>query len=129
MKPTAKVAVAVAGGYLLGRRKKAKMAIALGSWLIGRKLNINIREIARDSIKGLTESPEFAKLSEEVKQELLESGRNSATTALTSQMDRLSENLHNRTAELSNGNGQSAQPVNAQENAEKSKVSSGQQNS
>ena len=38
MSATTKIAVGVASGYLLGRRKKLRLAMTVGSMLAGRKL-------------------------------------------------------------------------------------------
>ncbi|MFD0459966.1 hypothetical protein ACFQ2H_37365 [Streptomyces violaceoruber] len=35
------MAAAVAGGYLLGRTKKAKLAFAVGSYLVGRRVGLS----------------------------------------------------------------------------------------
>ena len=42
-----KIAVAIAGGYLLGRTKKAKLALGLGMLLAGKKITLDPQQLAR----------------------------------------------------------------------------------
>ena len=47
MMNNAKIGVALVGGYFLGRTKKAKMAIGLGMFLAGKKLNLDPKQLGK----------------------------------------------------------------------------------
>ncbi|MFD5429552.1 hypothetical protein [Streptomyces sp. NPDC127084] len=99
MTTNVKIGVAVVGGYFLGRTRKAKLAIGLGMFLAGRKLNLDPRHIG----KVLANSPVLGSLNEQVRRELVETTRSAATTALTERATSLAESLHQRTLELNQG--------------------------
>jgi hypothetical protein len=96
--PSTKVGVAVAGGYLLGRTKKARLAIALGSWLLGKKLDP--KELGKEAFQQLSQRPEFAKLTGDMRGELLSVGRAAAIAAMNSRIERLATSLDSRTSQL-----------------------------
>ncbi|REF37863.1 hypothetical protein [Thermasporomyces composti] len=98
MKTTTKVALAVAGGYVLGRRKKARAALVMGSWLVGKKLDP--KTLLREAVTKVAESPEVAKLREDVRNELVASGRAAANAAISSTLEKVSDSLHQRTEAL-----------------------------
>jgi hypothetical protein len=101
MNNSTKVVIAVAGGYVLGRRHKAKMALLLGSWLLGKRLNFNLKQMGQDALQQLASTPEVAKLGGTVRDELVHAGRNAAVSVLSGRMDKLSDRLHEGTAALS----------------------------
>jgi cobalt-zinc-cadmium efflux system membrane fusion protein len=47
MSDNSKIALGVAGGYLLGRTKKMKLALSLGGLLIGQKIPTNPRDLLK----------------------------------------------------------------------------------
>ncbi|MBM7440180.1 hypothetical protein [Streptomyces sp. HB132] len=85
-------ATALVGGYLLGRTKKAKVAIGLGMFLAGKKLSPDPRQLGR-LVAG---SPLLSGLTDQVRTELFEATKAAAGSALTSRMNRLSESLGER---------------------------------
>ncbi|MFF1400663.1 hypothetical protein ACFVZD_43880 [Streptomyces sp. NPDC058287] len=89
----ATTAAALVGGYLLGRTKKAKMAIGVGMFLAGRKLDLDPRRIG----KLLAASPVTAALSEQVRGELFEATKSAATQALTKRASGFADSLQQRT--------------------------------
>src|SRR6185503_7986019 len=100
MNESAKVGLAVAGGYLLGRTKKAKLAISLGTWLIGKRLNVDPKELGKQALGQLAQRPEVAKLAGDVRGELFQAGKAAAKTAMTGRLERLAEGLEARTERL-----------------------------
>ncbi|WP_407548171.1 hypothetical protein QOM21_03855 [Streptomyces sp. Pv4-95] len=92
----AKIGAAVVGGYLLGRTKKAKMAIGLGMFLAGRKLSLNPRELG----KLVANSPVLGPLNDQVRAELVDATKSAATSAMTQRMSHLADSLHERTLGL-----------------------------
>ncbi len=100
MNNSTKVAVAVIGGYFLGRRRKARTALMLGSWLLGKRLNLNLQSLGREALGQLTAHPEIAKLGSSIRDELIQSVRGAALASVTGRMESLSDRLHERTATL-----------------------------
>ncbi|MFG2196387.1 hypothetical protein [Streptomyces sp. NPDC048639] len=96
MMTNGKIAVALVGGYLLGRTKKAKLAIGLGMFLAGKKLSLDPQQLG----KLLANSPALSGLSSQARQQLLDATKSAATTALTSRANSLAESLHQRTLSL-----------------------------
>ncbi|MEY9991503.1 cobalamin biosynthesis protein CobT [Streptomyces sp. V4I8] len=90
----AKIGTALLGGYLLGRTKKAKLAISLGALLAGSRIKPG--QVG----KALQESPFVHTLTDQVRSELTGVGKAAATTVLSSKADHLAETLHQRTAGL-----------------------------
>ncbi len=102
MMTNAKIATAVAGGYLLGRTKKGKLALSLGMMLAGRKLRLNPQDLAR-TVAGsrLLSGP-----SDQVRKDLLEGTKSAAGSALEGRMNSLADSLHERSAALEGGDGE-----------------------
>jgi septal ring-binding cell division protein DamX len=91
-----KIAVAVTGGYLLGRTKKAKLAIGLGLMLAGKKITLDPQHLAR-AIAG---APLLNGLNAQVRKELVDATKAAATKALTTRANGLADSLQERTASL-----------------------------
>ncbi|MGY5126516.1 hypothetical protein [Streptomyces nigrescens] len=99
MMSNAKIGVALVGGYLLGRTKKAKMAIGLGMFLAGKKLNLDPKQLGTL----VANSPVLGPLNDQVRKELVDATKAAAGTALTQRMSGLADSLHERTAALTEG--------------------------
>src|SRR3954453_12909041 len=88
----ARVALAVGGGYLLGRTKKLRLAITLGSYVAGRKLaGQGAGGMLGQSLQVLRSSPELDRLREQLKG----AGRNAAMSAATQSLGRVTERIEN----------------------------------
>ncbi|MGX1135431.1 hypothetical protein RKD49_007621 [Streptomyces glaucescens] len=90
----AKIGAALLGGYVLGRTKKGKLAIGLGSMLAGSR--INPAQVG----KMLQDSPFVDTLTKQVRTELAGAGKAAATSVLTAKADNLADALHARTTGL-----------------------------
>ncbi|MEX2981763.1 ABC transporter substrate-binding protein [Streptomyces sp. C36] len=88
----AKMGAAVLGGYVLGRTKKAKLAIGLGSLLAGSRVKPG------QLGKVLAESPFLSNVNDQVRRELVSAGKAAATSVLTAKAEHLADSLHERTA-------------------------------
>ncbi|MFC8092324.1 ABC transporter substrate-binding protein [Streptomyces sp. NPDC057301] len=82
------------GGYLLGRSKKAKLALGLGALLAGSRMNPG--QVGR----ALHESPFVHTLTDQVRSELTGAGKAAATTLLSAKADNLADAIHERTSGL-----------------------------
>ncbi|MFD5895617.1 hypothetical protein [Streptomyces sp. NPDC060366] len=91
-----KIGVALVGGYLLGRTKKAKMAIGFGMFLAGKKLSFDPKQLG----KLVANSPVLGTLNDQVRKELVDATKSAATNALTQRASGLADSLHQRTLGL-----------------------------
>ncbi|WP_405835845.1 hypothetical protein OG528_02665 [Streptomyces platensis] len=99
MMTNAKIGVALVGGYFLGRTKKAKMALGLGLFLAGKKLNLDPKQLGTL----IANSPVLGPLNDQVRKELVDATKAAAGTALTQRMSGLADSLHERTVALNEG--------------------------
>ena len=76
MKVTTKIALAaaVAGGYLLGRMKKGRLAFAVATYVAGRRFGLDPQQLATEGLKRLSEVPAVAELQEQLRGELMNAG-------------------------------------------------------
>ena len=95
-----KLALAVIGGYLLGRTKKMKLAIMLGGALAGKKISTDPTALLGMVSKLVQSSPELQKLDSAVRGRLLEAGKDAALAVASSRMESLTDNLVNRVENL-----------------------------
>lgn len=89
----ATMGAAVLGGYLLGRTKKAKIALGLSALLAGSRVRPGQLGKALDA-------PFLGDLTRQVRAELTGAGKAAATSVLSSKADNLAGALHERTAGL-----------------------------
>ena len=97
MSDALKIGTALAGGYLLGRTKKAKAAVGLALWLTGRG---RPRDWVRQGVLSLAQTPEFQDVLKQARGPLLESAKGVAGSTLNSRLNSLSDDLHRRTTSL-----------------------------
>lgn len=113
MKCGVRVALGVTGGYLLGRTKKFRLALMLGGLMAGRRVG-SPRQLLAQGAELLRGSPEFARLSEELRGRLLDAGKQAAVAVATQQVDSLTERVSKRLGALGDhhpaDNGSGAQP-------------------
>jgi hypothetical protein len=96
MKTGARVGLAITAGYVLGRLHKMKWALGLAA-LAGRKrLPGGSAGLLEQGAKFLASSPELAKLTEEMRGQLMEAGKAAAVAAVSSKMNSLSDDLRER---------------------------------
>ncbi|MFI1933021.1 hypothetical protein [Streptomyces sp. NPDC020330] len=101
MTKNAKIGAALVGGYLLGRTKKAKLALGFGMFLLGKKVDLDPRQIGRL----LADSPVLGSLNDQVRKELVDATRTAATKAVTQRAGSLADSLQQRTQALGAGPG------------------------
>ncbi|MFJ6519995.1 hypothetical protein ACIQJ4_17330 [Streptomyces filamentosus] len=91
---SAKIGTALIGGYVLGRTKKAKLALGLAMALAGSRVKPG------QLGKSLAHSPFLSSVNEQVRGELMTAGKAAATTVLNARAGRLADTLHDRAEEL-----------------------------
>ncbi|MFH8438984.1 hypothetical protein ACH4A3_27670 [Streptomyces sp. NPDC018007] len=99
MTKNAKIGAALVGGYLLGRTKKAKLALGFGMFLLGKKMDLDPRQLGRM----LADSPVLGSLNDQVRKELVDATKTAATKALTQRAGSLADSLQQRTQALGAG--------------------------
>jgi hypothetical protein len=96
-----RMAAAVGLGYLLGRTRKMRVALMLaGAGATGR-LGKNPGVLVKQGMDLLGSSKELSSLTETVRGRLTEAGKAAAVTAVSSQVDSLSDRIEQRTRSLS----------------------------
>ena len=92
MKCGVRVALGVAGGYFLGRTKKMKLAVMLGGMAAGRQAG-GAAQLLRQGAKPLGESPELGRLTDEIRDRLLDAAKAAAVAVATRQVEALTERV------------------------------------
>src|SRR4051794_37335045 len=92
----AKIGLGVAAGYLLGRTKKFKLAITVGSMLAGQRVATNPQALMKQLGELAEKNPEIAKLQDRIKGELFTAARSAAISAATSRLDSANKALTSR---------------------------------
>jgi hypothetical protein len=105
MEDTTKIALAAAaaGGYILGRAKKGRLAFSLITYAAGRRFGLDPRELATQGLKKLAEMPQVAELGDQIKGEALDAGRKALVATANRRMADLADSLHERTLALEQG--------------------------
>ncbi|MFF8926097.1 DNA primase [Streptomyces longwoodensis] len=92
--------LAVGAGYLLGRTKKLKLAIAVGSVVAGKKLKLSPKAIGDLLSQQLKDNPQFKELGDTLRQDLRGAGKAASGAMLERQLSGLADRLHGRTAQM-----------------------------
>ena len=95
MKCGARVALGVAGGYFLGRTKKMKLGLMLGSIAAGRRAG-GPGELLGQATKLLSASPELTRLTDEVKGRLFDAGKGAVLAVAARQVEALTDRVGKR---------------------------------
>lgn len=92
--------LAVGAGYLLGRTKKLKLALAVGSFVAGKKLNLTPKGIGELVSQQLKENPQFKEIGDQLRNDLRGVGKAASGAMVERQIEALADRLHGRTAEV-----------------------------
>ncbi|MYR43845.1 DNA primase [Streptomyces sp. SID5910] len=92
--------LAVGAGYLLGRTKKLKMAVAVGTMVAGKKLNLTPKGIAELVSSQLQNNPQFKEIGDQLRTDLRGVGKAASGAMVERQIDALADRLHGRTAQV-----------------------------
>ena len=103
MSATTRVGAALAAGYVLGRFKKLRLALIVGSALANKNVRTQGFGLLQQGTSRLTSSPEGKQLGEQISGQLMSAGKAAAVTLASSGIDRLSDRLHERGEELRGG--------------------------
>ncbi|MFJ9819249.1 DNA primase [Streptomyces sp. NPDC101151] len=92
--------LAIGAGYLLGRTKKMKMALAVGSLVAGKKLNLGPRGLAELVQQQLRDNPQFKEIGDQLREDLRGVGKAATGAMAERQMSALADRLHDRTSSV-----------------------------
>ncbi|MET9593579.1 hypothetical protein ABZY45_22025 [Streptomyces sp. NPDC006516] len=116
------LAAAVVGGYVLGRTKKGKLALSVGTYLAGGRFGLDPRQLAAEGMRRLGELPQVAELQEQTKGEFADADRKAVTAAATRGVGALTGTLRDRAAGLGKGEEEEEANEKPDENAEAKKA-------
>ena len=94
------LAAAVAGGYVLGRAKKGRLAFGLATYLAGRRFGLEPQQLVTEGLRKLQEIPQVADLNEQLRGEFKDVGRKALVAAADRKLADLADALHERTARV-----------------------------
>ncbi len=83
----AKIGLGVAAGYLLGRTKKFKLAITVGSMLAGQRIATNPQALMRQLGELAEKNPEFGKLQDRIRDEVFSAARSAAISVASDRLE------------------------------------------
>ncbi|GAA3504637.1 hypothetical protein GCM10019016_117500 [Streptomyces prasinosporus] len=92
--------LAIGAGYLLGRTKKLKMALAVGGLVAGKKLNLSPRAVADLVSQQVRDNPQFKELGDQLRGDLRGVGKAASGALVERQLDAFADRLHGRTADV-----------------------------
>ncbi|WP_320778577.1 DNA primase [Streptomyces sp. CRN 30] len=92
--------LAVGAGYLLGRTKKLKLAVAVGTMVAGKKMNLTPRGIAELVSTQLQNNPQFKEIGDQLRGDLRGVGKAATGAMVERQISSLADRLHGRTAQV-----------------------------
>ncbi|MDQ0957737.1 outer membrane biosynthesis protein TonB [Streptomyces sp. B4I13] len=92
--------LAIGAGYLLGRTKKLKLALAVGSFVAGKKMNLTPKGIGDLVSQQLKENPQFKEIGDQLRNDLRGVGKAASGALVERQIEALADRLHGRTAEV-----------------------------
>jgi len=90
----------MAAGYLLGRSGKAKLALTVASYLASKKLRAKPQELLAIGAGKLSDSPQLAQLTDQVRGELLSVGREALKAVADRKLAAFADSLAERTKSL-----------------------------
>ncbi len=96
-----KIGMGVAAGYLLGRTKRLRLAITVGSMLAGQRVATNPQALLRQLNELAEKNPDVAALRDRVKNELFEAVKSAAMTQMTDRLESANRSLSARSGSQS----------------------------
>ncbi|WP_369201639.1 DNA primase [Streptomyces sp. PU-14G] len=94
------MALAVAGGYVLGRTKKAKFAFGVATMVAGKRLKLNPQALATFAKDQLSNNPQFKELGDQLRTDLRGAGKAATGALVNRQVNALADRLHERTLDV-----------------------------
>lgn len=89
--------LAIGAGYLLGRTRKLKMALAVGSVVAGKRMHLSPRAVADLVSQQLLKNPQFKEIGDQLREDLRGVGEAASGALVERQLDAMADRLHGRT--------------------------------
>ncbi|OIJ93677.1 hypothetical protein BIV24_11770 [Streptomyces colonosanans] len=89
--------LAIGAGYVLGRAKKMKLALAVGTLVAGKRLQLDPRALARLVDEQLLNNPELKEIGDQLREDLRGVGSAASGALVEKQIEGLADRLHDRT--------------------------------
>jgi len=89
--------LAIGAGYILGRTKHTKLALALGTLVAGKRMPPNPKALAELVNQQLRNNPQFKEIGDQLRQNLQGVGKAASGALVERQIEGLAERLHGRT--------------------------------
>ncbi|NEB79118.1 DNA primase [Streptomyces sp. SID14478] len=89
--------LALGGGYVLGRMKKAKFAFAVGTLVAGKRMKLDPQALTELVSKQLESNPQFKALGEQLRENVRGVGKAATASLVTRRLESVAERLHDRT--------------------------------
>src|SRR3954447_21384126 len=93
MSAAGRIGLGVAAGYLLGRTKKMRLAITVGSMLAGQRVATDRAGIMRQLGGVVENNPELSKLRDQITGRMLEAAKSAAIATATSRLEGVTDSL------------------------------------
>jgi hypothetical protein len=92
--------LAVGAGYLLGRTKKLKLAVAVGTMVAGKKMNLTPRGIADLVTTQLQNNPQFKEIGDQLREDMRGVGKAATGALVERRIEAFADRLHGRTSQV-----------------------------
>ncbi|MFJ9175272.1 DNA primase [Streptomyces sp. NPDC102360] len=89
--------LAIGAGYVLGRTKKMKLAIAVGTMVAGKRLNLSPHALADMVTTQLQNNPQFKEIGDQLREDLRGVGKAASGALVERQIEGIAGRLHDRT--------------------------------
>lgn len=122
-----KTGALLAGGYVLGRTKKGRLAITVAMWVTGANNPVQPQRLLREGLVGLAQSPQGAELVAQLRGPMALAAQRAAVATVQSQAQVLTDALIQRNAALEGGQQSSSDGAGSQEASSSGQQSSGEQ--
>ncbi len=126
----AALAAGIASGYVLGRRRKAKLAFAVATYVVGRRFRLHPRDLASEGLRRLKDNEHVSQLTEQIRGELAHAGKTAASAATNHHLSGLADTLKSRTEAIvgcaANASGDGARDTERTERGDKASGARGE---
>ncbi|GAA2658277.1 hypothetical protein GCM10010307_73910 [Streptomyces vastus] len=92
--------LAVGAGYVLGRTKKMKAAVAVGTLVAGKRMHLSPRALANLVNQQLQNNPQFKEIGDQLREDLHGVGKAASGALVERRIEALADRLHGRTEQV-----------------------------
>ncbi|MFF3752580.1 histone protein [Streptomyces sp. NPDC002018] len=100
---------AVLGGYVLGRTKKGRFALTIATYVAGKGLGVDPKQLVTEGVRRLGEIPQVAELQEQIRGEGLDAAKGALSSVVGRGVGSLGDTISGRAVNLG-GKGKPEEP-------------------